>query len=236
MKKSILAIAAISALATTPAFADNSIMFEVGFGFGKSGSRTDGNDNAKFCKNRNTGGMTYMAVRLRDDDVELHGARMLHDEDIANCDRDMWAVGLGYVIDTQGEGDAGYDDQYASWTPGFAYTWGENNNFTGQDSDNTNWRQTGNWQTFNRFAVGATTEDNYAVEVAVNRYGSFNPEHGEYFVTVGAMLRDLDNPNANGGNGGDTYNTYNTYNTTNITIVDGNDGTDLGPDAPTRPQ
>lgn len=184
----------LTALAT-----DQSIMFEVGFGFGNaSGGRTDGNDNAKWCKNRNTGRMFFGAVRYTQDNVEVHVARWFHDEDVAKCDRDTWAAGLGYVIDSQGSGEAGYDDQYVSWTPGFAYTWGEDKAFTGQDADNTNWRQTGNWQTFNRFAIGATTDDNYAVEAAVHRYGTWNPEHGEYFVTVGAMLRDLDGNDGSG--------------------------------------
>ena len=182
---------------------DQTIMFEIGIGFGNaSGGRTDGNDNAKWCKNRNTGRMTYGAVRYSYDDVEVHVARWFHDEEVANCDRDMWAVGAGYVLDTQGDGKAGTDDVYASWTPGFAYVWGDNTDYTGKDdNDGTNWRQTSNWQTFNRFAVGAGGNDG-AAEVAVHRYGTFNPEHGEYFATVGLQLRDLDDAANTGGDRG----------------------------------
>ena len=195
---------------------DQTIMFEIGIGFGNaSGGRTDGNDNAKWCKNRNTGRMTYGAIRYSYDDVEVHVARWFHDEEVANCDRDMWAVGAGYVIDTQGDGKAGTDDVYASWTPGFAYVWGDNSDFTGKDSDSTNWRQTSNWQTFNRFAVGAGGNDG-AVEIAAHRYGTFNPEHGEYFATVGLQLRDLDDSANTGGDRGLTEPTIiNNYNTVN---------------------
>ena len=181
---------------------DQTIMFEIGFGFGNaSGGRTDGNDNAKWCKNRNTGRMTYGAVRYSYDDVEVHVARWFHDEEVANCDRDMWAVGAGYVLDTQNDGKAGTDDVYASWTPGFAYVWGDNSDFTGKDKDGTNWRQTSNWQTFNRFALGIGGND-AAAEVAVHRYGTFNPEHGEYFATMGFGLRDAESVATGNGDRG----------------------------------
>ena len=237
MKTSILAIAMATALISAPAIAkdDQTIMFEIGIGFGNaSGGRTDGNDKAKFCKNRNTGRMVYGAIRYTYDNVEAHVARWFHDEEVANCDRVMWAVGGGYVISTEGKGNDGNNDVYASWTPGFAYVWGDNTDFTGKDRDGTNWRQTSNWQTFNRFAVGAGGQDG-AVEAAAHRYGTFNPEHGEYFVTVGGMLRD---GNGSGGDsdrgltppdGGDTIiiNEGDIYNT-NITVIDGNLGDGTG--------
>lgn len=206
---------------------DQTLMFEWGFGFGNaSGGRTDGNDNAKFCKNRNTGRMMYGAIRYSYDNAEVHVARWFHDEEVANCDRDSWAVGAGYILDTQGDGKAGTDDVYASWTPGFAYVWSDNTDFTGKDRDGTNWRQTSNWQTFNRFAVGAGGNDG-AVELAAHRYGTFNPEHGEYFGTIGLQLRDLEGVNnapADGDRGleppvGDTI-INEGDNITNINITD----------------
>ena len=180
---------------------DQTIMFEFGIGIGNaSGGRTDGNDKAKFCKNRNTDRMMFGAIRYSYNDIEAHVAKWWHDED-TRCNRDSMAVGVGYVIDSQGNGTQGTDDVYVSWTPGLAYTWGEDKDFTGQDDSNTNWRQTGNWQVFNRVAVGAGGNDG-AVELAVHRYGTFNPEHGEYFVTVGAQLRDLeDTGNTDGDRG-----------------------------------
>ena len=207
---------------------DQTIMFEIGMGFGNaSGGRTDGNDNAKFCKNRNTGRMTYGAVRYSYDDVEVHVAKWWHDED-TRCNRDSYAVGLGYVLSTKDSAD--FNDSssaglgYASWTPGFAYTWGDDKDFTGQDRDNTNWRQTGNWQTFNRVALGFGDE-NIAGEVAVHRYGTFNPEHGEYFATVGLQLRDLDDAATDDGDRGleqpgDTIIINEGDNITNINITD----------------
>ena len=251
MKKAILAIALAAAVSSAPAIAkdDQTIMFEIGIGFGNaSGGRTDGNDNAKFCKNRNTGRMVMGAVRYSYDDVEVHVARWFHDEEVANCDRDMWAAGLGYVLSTEGKGNDGNNDVYASWTPGIAYTWGgeDNTDFTGKDNDNdgTNWRQTGNFQTFNRVAVGAGGQDG-AVEIAVHRYGTFNPEHGENFVTVGGMLRDGDG--STGKDNGDrglvppTTIINEGDDITNITIID-NTG-DIAPPAtpvqgngPTEPQ
>ena len=192
MKKLLLTIALLLPFAAVAN--DQSIMFEVGIGFGKSGGRTDGNDNAKFCKNRNNGRMVMAAVRYRYNDGEAHVARWWHDDGNApNCDRDSWAVGVGYVLDTQDSGEAGIDDYYATWTPGLAYTWGDNKDFTGQDADNTNWRQTGNFQVFNRVAVGAGGNDG-SVELAVHRYGTFNPEHGENFVTIAGSLRDYESP------------------------------------------
>lgn len=192
MKNILLTIALLLPF-TAVASDDQRLLFEVGVGFGNaSGGQSGKSDKLKFCKNRNQGRMVYTAVRYSYDSVEAHVARWWHDDKGApRCDRDSWAVGAGYIISSEGEGTAGQEDVYASWTPGFAYTWGEDKGFTGQDSDNTNWRQTGNWQTFNRFAVG-TGNDDYMGELAVHRYGTFNPEHGEYFATVGLGLKDLD--------------------------------------------
>lgn len=199
--KNLLLVLAMLVPFTAVASDDQRLLFEVGIGFGKSGSVSGKSDKLKFCKNRNQGRMIYTAVRYSYDSVEAHVARWWHDDKGApRCDRDSWAVGAGYIISTEGEGTAGQDDVYASWTPGVAYTWGENKGFTGQDGDNTNWRQTGNWQTFNRIAVG-TGNDDYMGEVAVHRYGTWNPEHGEYFATVGLGLKDLDD-NRNDGDRG----------------------------------
>jgi hypothetical protein len=173
---------------------DQSIMLEIGVGFGSSGIQSTKNDNARWCKNRNTGGLTFVALRYRNDNTELHTARWFHDEDVTTCNRDSWAVGAGYVLSTEGAGTIGQKNLYATWTPGLAYTWGENRNFTGQDADNTNWRNTGNWQVFNRVALGRGTDD-IGVEIAINRYGTFNEEHGETFATVGFIVKDLENNN-----------------------------------------
>ena len=231
MKKLLLTIALLVPF-TAVASDDQRLLFEVGVGFGKSGGQSGKSDKLKYCKNRNNGRMVYTAVRYSYDNVEAHVARWWHDDGGApRCDRDSWAVGAGYIISSEGHGTAGQEDVYASWTPGVAYTWGENKNFTGQDSDNTNWRQTGNWQTFNRLAVGLGNDD-YMGEVAVHRYGTWNPEHGEYFATVGLGLKDLDDNKSNGDRGltppdegSDTI--INNYDT-DITIIDGNLGTGEG--------
>lgn len=194
MKKLLLTIALLVPFAAVAD--DQSITFEFGIGFGaSSGGRTDGNQLAKFCKNRNHGRLYMGAVRYRYNDGEVHVARWWGDDgDAPRCDRDSWAVGVGYVLDTQDAGEAGLDDYYATWTPGLAYTWGEDKGFTGQDSSNTNWRQTGNFQIFNRVAAGYGGDDG-SVELAVHRYGTFNPEHGENFLTIGGTLRDYEAPN-----------------------------------------
>ena len=200
MKNLLLAIAMLVPF-TAVASDDQRLLFEVGVGFGPSGSVSGKSDKLKFCKNRNQGRMVYTAVRYSYDNVEAHVARWWHDDKGApRCDRDSWAVGAGYIISTEGDGTAGREDVYASWTPGFAYTWGEDKGFTGQDSSNTNWRQTGNWQTFNRVAIG-TGNDDYMGEIAVHRYGTWNPEHGEYFATVGLGLKDLDDNKSSGDRG-----------------------------------
>ena len=189
---------------------DQSILFEIGIGFGASGTVTksakqmDNQFNNKFCYHRPSGRMIFTAVRYRYDDVELHGARWWHDVDTERCERDSWALGVGYVFDTQGSGTDGRDDYYASWTPGLAYTWGKDKSFNVQDNTNTNVRLADNWQLFNRVAVGYG-EDDYNVEIAVNRYGPiFNnyERKGENFLTVGVGYRELENNDSNNGTAG----------------------------------
>lgn len=182
---------------------DESIMFELGFGIGNSASRNDGNDNARWCKNRNIGDeLIFLAVRYRNDNREVHVARWFHEEDLASCDRDSWAVGAGYVMSTEGNTIDGVADGFhASWTPGLAYTWGKNKDFTGQDAINTNWRNTGNWQVFNRVAIGLAGPDS-GVEYAINRYGTFNEEHGESFLAYAIAFKDLDSGSANNNDRG----------------------------------
>ena len=81
--------------------------------------------------------------------------------------------------------------------------------------------------------------------MAAHRYGTFNPEHGEYFVTVGAMFRNLDDAdNTDGDRGltppepGDTIinegdivtNEGDTITTNNITVNDFGGAADTGND------
>ena len=183
--------------------ADESIMFELGFGFGNSGKVTKTAEelanpfNNKFCYHRPSSRMIYGAVRYRYDDVEAHVARWVNDSDQARCDRDSWAVGMGYVIDTQtGSGTDSVDDVYASWTPGLAYTFGANKDFNVQDNSNTNWRLKDNFQMYNRVAIGVGDKD-YAGEVAIVRYGMIASDYerkGENFMTISAGVRDFDSP------------------------------------------
>ena len=203
MKKLLLTIALLLPMLPMVAIAqDQSILIEFGIGLGKSGKITKTKEqmankfNNKFCYHRPQGRQIFGAVRYRYDDVETHVAHWFGEADQARCERDSWAVGLGYVIDTQNDGIQGTDDYYASWTPGIAYTWGENKDFNVQDNTNTNWRMKNNWQMFNRVAVGYGADEDYAVEVAVVRYGFTNFERtGENFVTIGLMGRDLENNN-----------------------------------------
>ena len=117
MKKLILAML----VAFTPfAYADdNQILVELGFGFGESGSVSDRSDTSKWCKHRNRGGLKTVMVRARNDDRELHVARWWGDNGNADrCNRDAWAVGVGYVVSTISDDERGTEDVYASWTPG----------------------------------------------------------------------------------------------------------------------
>jgi len=199
MKNILLTI--MLAVPLTAYAADETIIFEVGFGFGGSGKVTktkaelDNKFNNKFCYHRSQGSSIYGAVRYRYDDVEVHAARWVSSADQARCERSSWAVGLGYVIDTQtGTGQESVDDIYASWTPGVAYTWGGNKDFNVQDNTNTNWRLKDNWQMYNRVAVGGGNKD-FNGEVAIARYGLIAGEYerkGENFITFGLGVRDFD--------------------------------------------
>lgn len=248
MKNIAIAIVAAMLFASTAATAgdDHRILVEFGFGFGhSSGAVTDKNPDSKWCKHRNRGRMKMGAIRYQHNDVEVHFARWTGDHGNAVvCDRDMNAFGVGYVLSTYDDGELGREDEYATWTPGLAYTWGRDRVFTGKDSDNTNWRQTGNFQVFNRVALGATGTNSYA-EVAVHRYGTFNRDHGENFVTVGIGWLDLDDNRLTNGSGdreilppgdvtiineGDEV----TNNEIDITIIDNTGLTDLGPGAQAR--
>jgi len=213
-------------LIATPVLAaeDRSITFEIGVGFGKSASHDRvKKSNQKVCRNRQWDGMLMGAVRVRYDDIEVHGARWFHDADYPTCDRDAYAVGVGYVMSTEDDGTRGDDDWHASWTPGLAYTWGENKNFTGQEADGTNWRLHNNWQLYNRVAIGYGNED-LDIEVAAHRYGTWNFNHGENFVTVGLALKDLDNNDRN-DNGGSTNGDDGTDGNDGEDGTDGTDGT-----------
>lgn len=201
MKKLFLTIALL--LPLTAIAADETILFEVGFGFGHSGKVTKTEEelanpfNNKFCFHRPQGNTIYGAIRYRYDDVEAHIARWVSSADQPRCERDSWAVGVGYVIDTQtGSGTESVDDVYASYTPGLAYTWGENKNFNVQDNTNTNWRLKDNWQMYNRVAIGGGNED-YIGEVAIVRYGLIAGNYerkGENFITFSGGVRDFDEP------------------------------------------
>jgi len=243
MKKNVVTIYTILVACLISPLAnagDKSIMFEFGFGFGDSGKTAHTKDEQKGldlskCRNRNTGSMKFMALRLQSDDIELHGAKWSHDEKIAKCDRDSYAVGLGYVFSTEDNGTAGRDNIYASLTPGIAYTWGKNKNFTGQTNDNTNYRLANNWQMFNRLAVG-TGNDNAMIEVAVNHYGLFEDHHGESFVTLGVGLRDLENNDpiqstrSDDDDSGNDNNDDNDHGNDNDSGNDNNDDNDHGND------
>jgi len=216
MKKILLTI--MLAVPLVAYAADETIIFEVGFGFGGSGKVTkskaelDNKFNNKFCYHRPQSNSIYGAVRYRYDDVEIH------------------------VIDTQtGTGQENVDDIYASWTPGVAYTWGGNTDFNVQDNTNTNWRLKDNWQMYNRVAVGGGNKD-YNGEIAIARYGLIAGDYerkGENFITVGLGIRDFDAPEEGTGtrglvqptviNEGDIINEGDVINegdTTNITIED----------------
>jgi len=202
MNKSILAIALASTIATAPAFAgDESIMFELGIGFGQSGGTSKTAEelanpfNNKFCYHRPSSRMVYGAIRYRYDRVETHVARWFNESDQERCDRNAWAVGLGYTLDTQDIDGNSVDDYYATYTPGIAYTWGDNKEFNVQDNTNTNWRLKDNFQMYNRVAVGGGTVDGLA-EVAIVRYGNIistdYERKGENFVTLTLGARDFD--------------------------------------------
>ena len=232
MKNVIIAIVAAMLFASGSAMAggDHRILFEFGVGFGNSsGSVKDKNPDSKWCKHRNRGRMKMGAIRYQYDDVEIHFARWTGDNGGADvCDRDMNSVGVGYVLSTQDDGVSGRDTGYASWTPGLSYAWSSRDrDFTGKDASSTNWRQTGNFQVFNRLALGVNGNDGRG-ELALHRYGTFNPDHGENFVTIGLGLQDLDDSNHGNTGGGDDGDREITppiinnieNNETNITIID----------------
>ena len=196
---------------TVQAQQDQSILFEIGFGFGTSTSTTS---NA--CSNRSSDRPIFAAVRYRYDDVEVHGATW----NGADCGRDAIAVGVGYVIDTQGDGLAGRDDVYASWTPGVSYVW---------QGDSTTSRLENNVNMFNRVAVGVS-DDDIMVELAVNRYGRILKNYdttGENFVTVGLGYQDLVN-NLPTPVTAEAETATTTVSTTTPTTVPAKDGTGTG--------
>jgi len=206
MKKAILAIALASAMFSVPvqAESDQAIMFELGIGFGNSGSVTKTKEqlankfNNKFCYHRPSSRMVYGAIRYRYERAEAHVARWFNDSDQERCERDSWAAGLGYVFDTQDVEADGLDDFYATYTPGIAFTWGENKEYNVQDNANTNWRLHDNFQMYNRVAVGGGNDSTVA-EAAVVRYGNpiANYERtGENFVTLSLGFRDYDSEGA----------------------------------------
>ncbi len=186
---------------TVFAASDQTIMFELGIGFGGSGKVSKTKEqlankyNNKFCYHRPQSRMVYGAIRYRYDRVETHVARWFNDTDQARCGRDSWAAGLGYVLDTQDINANGVDDMYATYTPGIAYTWGKNKDFNVQDNTNTNWRLKDNWQMYNRIAVGGGNKD-WNGEVAVVRYGLIVADDyertGENFMTLSVGARDWD--------------------------------------------
>lgn len=193
----------------TVSAADQAIMFELGFGFGHSSKVTKTEDelanpfNNIFCYHRPSSTMSYMAVRYKYDRVESHVAYWMNESDKPKCDRNSFAVGLGYVFDTQDIGGNSVDDIYATYTPGIAYTWGKNKDFNVQDNTNTNWRLKDNWQMYNRVAVGAGNEDMLA-EVAVVRYGLPVVDYerkGENFMTFTVGWRDFDSLDEDGDRG-----------------------------------
>jgi hypothetical protein len=233
----LYAIALGSVLATSTVTANNeSIMIEVGIGFGGSGTVTKtkeqlaNNFNNKFCFHRPQGRMIYGAIRYRNENVEAHVARWFNTVDRARCDRDAWAVGLGYVLDTQNINNNGADDLYASYTPGVAYTWGKNKNYNVQDNTGTNWRLHDNWQMYNRIAIGGGNND-YFGEVAVVRYGMIIADEyertGENFLTIGGGWRDWSGGSTSGQGAGATPGDP----TISITIE--NNIEDTAPSAPT---
>ncbi len=197
MKKILLTTMLLVPL-TAFAASDQTILFEIGVGFGGSGKVSKTKEqlankyNNKFCFHRPQSRMVYGAVRYRYGDVETHVARWFNDADTARCGRDSWAVGLGYVIDTQNVFYNGADELYATYTPGIAYTWGKNKKFNVQDNTNTNWRLKDNWQMYNRVAIGTGNED-YNGEIAMVRYGLLSKTSfkrtGENFVTITAGAR-----------------------------------------------
>lgn len=156
---------------------DKGFLIEFGLGFGKSGQQSKSNNKKadfSLCKNLKSGGLKYAGLRLNNDEIELHGARMWHDnKGNSNCDRDSYALGLGYII------KGNRDDNFIAFTPGIAYTWSDNKDFRDQESDGTTWRLHSNVQFFSRLSIGSDK-----AQVALVRYGSFEPNHGESFVTV----------------------------------------------------
>jgi len=209
MKKLLLTIILMVPLVAI-AQSDQAIMFEIGVGFGGSGKVTKTKEqlankfNNKFCYHRPQSRMIYGAVRYRYERAETHIARWFNDADTERCGRDSWAVGLGYVLDTQDIDADGVDDVYATYTPGIAYTWGADKKYNVQDNTNTNWRLHDNWQMYNRVAVGTGDKD-YLGEVAVVRYGSIISDYertGESFLTVTVGARDYDSADKKTGGRG----------------------------------
>lgn len=165
----------------------NSVVFEIGIGIGSSGNVTKTEKEmrrpynvVRWCVNRPSSRLKFVGVRYRQGDVEAHYARWWHDSKDRNCDRTSNAVGLGLVLQTGGS-------SYASWTPGIAYTWGSDKDFTNEREDNTNWRLSNNFQVFNRLAIGLSP----SIEFAYTRYG-LKKENAETFATVGFLLTTAD--------------------------------------------
>jgi len=197
MKKILLTIALLLPLTAIADAARQVLMFNIGVGFGESGRvvKTEAElanpFNNKFCFHRPSSRMVYGSISYRYKDAEAHVARWFNETDTARCNRDSWATGLGYVLDTQNINRNGPDDAYATYTPGIAYTWGKNKEFNVQDNTNTNWRLKDNWQMYNRFAVGQGNRS-YNTEVAIIRYGLPMDDYertGENFMTVGVGYR-----------------------------------------------
>jgi len=204
-------LAGSTAISTSVQAADETIMIEVGFGFGTSSRVTKTAKelanafNNKFCYHRPSGTPVYGAIRYRYDNVEAHVGGWLVSTDQPRCDRDSYVVGLGYVFDTQtGSGDESVDDFYASYTPGISYTWGRNKDFNVQDNTNTNWRLKDNWQMFNRLAIGGGNESAVVGEVGVVRYGNPLSDYersGETFFTIAVGKLNYDAPSVAGDRG-----------------------------------
>jgi len=226
MNKLAIAVSAALVLSTSPVIAgDETIMFEIGVGFGTSIKVTKTKEqlankfNRMFCYHRPSDTPIYGAVRYRYDNVEAHVGGWLVGADSARCDRDSYAVGVGYVFDTQDHsGEASIDDFYATYTPGIAYTWGRNKEFNIQDNTNTNWRLKDNFQFYNRVAIGGGNESTTG-EIGIVRYGNPIGDYertGETFVTISAGFRDYDGTSGSGAGATDPGDDAGIINTINI--------------------
>lgn len=169
--------ALIVALISNAEAKERSIMIEFGFGFGNSAAIKRAKDRKVMaCKELQADRLSIVAIRVRNDDAEVHVARFWGDTSHKQCDRSSYAIGIGKVFETD-------NDSYVSVTPGVAYTFGDRKTYTGQHVARSNWRLEDAFQIFGRAAVGVRSNSS-KIEFAATQYGLLKDHHSESFLTV----------------------------------------------------